>query len=203
MENEKELFKLNDRILFRKCSLFNSEKTRYGDCTNFDEKERNYENYYYCNQYGIHFHCAKHSEIEFETIYSYNGIELFCKKCGESIPLDGTIKSLAEECLRLLNMEIFKDAKLVRLDDWYVKEVKDKTNLESDYFVKSEVKTDKDGDTIVVIYVGYKGSNNKIQYFIKPEKAQLTNDHKDLDPAKILSKIELTLRDRKITHDYN
>ena len=32
-----------------------------------------------------------------------------------------------------------------------------------------------DGDTIIVIYVGHKDSAQKAQYFIKPEKKQLTN----------------------------
>ena len=37
----------------------------------------------------------------------------------------------------------------------------------------------------------------KVQYFIKPEKGQVTSDHKDLDPAKILSKIEVKFKGRK------
>lgn len=41
------------------------------------------------------------------------------------------------------------------------------------------------------------------EHVTKPEKAQLTCDHKDLDPAKILSKIEVTLKDRNITHKYD
>ena len=61
----------------------------------------------------------------------------------------------------------------------------------------------KDGDTIVVIYVGHKGNREKVQYFIKPEKGQMTNDHKDLDPGKVLSKVELTLKNKIITHKYD
>lgn len=32
---------------------------------------------------------------------------------------------------------------------------------------------------------------------------QLTNDHKDLDPATIISKIEVTLKDRKLKQEYD
>ena len=66
-----------------------------------------------------------------------------------------------------------------------------------------DIKTDKDNDTIIVLYIGKKNSTEKIQFFIKPEKLQLSNDYKDLDPATILAKIEVTLRDRQIKQEYD
>ena len=89
------------------------------------------------------------------------------------------------------------------MDDWYVPEIKKKEKMESGYWMTTDVKTDKDGDTIIVLYVGHKDSKEKVQYFIKPEKGQVTSDHKDLDPAKILSKIEVKFKGRKITHEYD
>ena len=53
-----------------------------------------------------------------------------------------------------------------------------------------------------MVYVGHKDSNEKAQFFIKPEKGQLTSDHKDMDPAKVLSKIEVQFRGRKLTQEY-
>jgi len=103
----------------------------------------------------------------------------------------------------MLNIPEFKNAKLIRLDDWYVPEIKKKEKMESGYWMTTDVKTDKDGDTIIVLYVGHKDSKEKVQYFIKPEKGQVTSDHKDLDPAKILSKIEVKFKGRKITHEYD
>ena len=82
-------------------------------------------------------------------------------------------------------------------------EIKEKKKTESGYWIHTDVKTDIDVDTIIVLYVGYKDSKEKVQYFIKPEKGQLTSDHKDLDPAKILSKIEVRLKDRKIIQEYD
>ena len=38
--------------------------------------------------------------------------------------------------------------------------------------------------------------------FHKPEKGQLTSDHKDMDPAKVLSKIEVKFKGRKLTQEY-
>lgn len=91
----------------------------------------------------------------------------------------------------------------MRLDDYYIPEIKKKEEINSDYWMTTDVKKDKDGDTIIVLYIGNKNTKEKSQFFIKPEKSQLTSDHKDLDPATILSKIEVTLKDRKLTHEFN
>ena len=72
----------------------------------------------------------------------------------------------------MLNIPEFKNAKLIRLDDWYVPEIKKKEKMESGYWMTTDVKTDKDGDTIIVLYVGHKDSKEKVQYFIKPERGK-------------------------------
>lgn len=198
---KKVIYKLDDDISFRTCSLFETSGTDHGDCTNFHTKEVNWSDHYFCNQEGIHFHCAKHPEIELErTDYSDDEV-LTCPKCKNQISI-GSTHALISRCLRVLNREIFKNATYVRLDDWYVPELKEKTTPTPDYRLITNVKTDKDGDTIIVLYVTYVGSGDKVQYFIKPEKGQLTTDHKDLDPAKIISKIEVTLKDRKLIQTY-
>ena len=200
--DERIIYRLNDQISFRRCSLANGEKTTYGDCTNFGEGEHNWRKYYCCNQDGIHLHCTKHPEIEFEIDNYYGTVKLKCPKCDEEIELD-SFEETKKECLRMLNIPKFKDAALIRLDDWYFHEVKKREKTESGYWITTDVKTDRDGDTMVVVYVGYEGEKDKAQFFIKPEKHQLTSDHKDLDPAKIISKIEVTLRDRKLTHEFD
>lgn len=191
---EKTLYKLDDDILFRKCSLFEDCETDHGDCTNFHTSC----NHYYCYQEGLHFHCAKHHEFELEF---QDNETLICPKCKKEIFIESK-HALISRCLRALNRDIFKDAKLIRLDDWYIPELKEKTKPTPDYRLITNVKTDKDGDTIVVLYVSYVGTGDKVQYFIKPEKGQLTSDHKDMDPAKIISKIEVTLKGRKFTQEY-
>lgn len=127
---------------------------------------------------------------------------MYCPHCGEEIEI-GDLRKLEMDCLKLLNMVIFKDATLIRLDDWYVPEIKEKIKTDSEYWITTNVKKDKDGDTFVVLYVGHKGEREKAQYFIKPEKQQLTSDHKDMDPSKVISKIEVVLKDRTLTHKYD
>lgn len=200
--NEKIIYRLNDEISFRKCSLFHGRSMAHGDCTDFGDSEDNWKTYYSCNQNGIHLHCAKHPEIEFDIERSYGTTILRCPKCNKEIAVDNFSQTI-NQCLRMLNIEELKGAKLVRLDDWYVPEVKKKEKIASEYWIETDVKTDKDGDTIIIVYVGHVGTKDKTQFFIKPEKCQLTSDHKDLDPAKILSKIEITLRDRTLSQKYD
>ncbi len=199
--DEKKIYRINDDISFRQCTLFHENSRIHGDCTNFDEIEENWKKYYSCNQNGIHFHCTKHPEIEFDIDRS-GGAPIFkCPKCNKEIEIV-SLGQLINQSLRMLNIEEFKGAKLIRLDDWYVPEVKKKDKIASEYWITTEVKTDKDGDTIIILYIGHEGSKDKTQLFIKPEKCQLTSDHKDLDPAKILSKIEITLKDRTLSQKY-
>ena len=120
MDEENKIYRLDDDISFRKCSLFDGKSTLHGDCTNFSDREENWRQYYYCNQDGIHLHCSIHPEIEFDII--------------------------------------------------------------NEDFTR--------------------GVTEKAQFFIKPEKLQLASDHKDMDPAKVLSKIEVTLKDRKLIQNY-
>ena len=174
----------------------------YGDCTNSHTVEANWKTYYCCNQDGIHYHCTKHPEIELECISTdYSNTIYRCPRCGEDIEIDNP-RELKSKCLRMLNIPEFKGAKLIRLDDWYVSEIKEKKKAESGYWIHTNVKTDKDGDTIIVVYVGHKDDNEKTQFFIKPEKGQVSFDHKDLDPSKILAKIEVQFRGRKITQEF-
>lgn len=198
---EKKLYKYSDEILFRTCDLFSCDKSHFGDCSNNKYVGKNGFDMYTCLQSGVHYHCAIHPEIELEVDNDKISDSLYCPKCKKSIDVKDYNK-LRNKCLSIKNREIFKDATLIRLDDWYVPEVKIKDKPTSDYDVITNVKTDKDGDTVVVIYVTHKGTDGKAQLFIKPEKLQLTHDFKDLDPAKVLSKIELTLKDRTITQEY-
>lgn len=164
---------------------------------------------------NVDFYCPKH-RLKLvnlgKNISALQGYKLICTMCKRDsnytytahstrYPLD----SLKNEALALFEQNLYKDAKLIRLDDYYTPEIKkfDALPNSTNYSIKADVKTDKDGDTIVILYVGYKGKKEKAQFFIKPEKLQLSNDHKDLDPAKILAKIELTLKDRNITQNYS
>jgi hypothetical protein len=204
MNEQKMIYVYNDDISFRQCSLAeDNTNLKYGDCTNFTEKQENWKSHYYCNQYGIHLQCTKHPTIELNVENrSYGNTYLKCPKCNKNIEIEN-FDGLLKNCLKKLNYFKLKDYNLIRIDDWYYPEIKEKVKTESDYWITVDIKKDKDQDTIIVIYVGKKGVNEKVQFFVKPEKLQLSNDYKDLDPATILSKIEVTLKDRTIIQKYD
>lgn len=172
--NEKVIYRLNDEISFRKCTLFNQASTEHGNCTNFAERQENWKTYYSCNYNGIHLHCTKHPAIEFDIKNRHGSATLRCPKCNKEIKIDDYNQTI-NQCLKMLNIEEFKTAKLVRLDDWYVPEVHKKEKTASEYWIETDVKTDKDGDTIIIVYVGHVGTKDKTQFFIKPEKLQLAS----------------------------
>src|SRR5690606_25079669 len=161
------------------------------------------------NGVSVHFLCPEHPTIKLVNEYAYDkskvGYKLVCSRCqvnSDYTPVKSreSLKLLEEKALALHDQDIYKDAKLIRLDDYYIPEIKrfDAIPKSTNYSIKADVKTDKDGDTIIVLYVGHKGDEKRAQIFIKPEKLQLSHDHKDLDPGKVLAKIELTLKDRCI-----
>ena len=137
MRDENEMYRLDDNISFRKCTLFeNYNELDVGDCTNYILVNCMDEPFYKCGQYGIHLHCTKHLGIELKLVDTGYTKYLTCKKCNNKIRIDDTSK-LIQECKKLLNIEKFKDAKLIRLDDYYVPELSKKIDLDkksSDYW---------------------------------------------------------------------
>ena len=116
-DQNNKIYRYNDTFSFRKCSLSEDVKSqKTGDCTSFKDIHENYKDYYVCSQHGIHLHCTKHPEIELleiERRYSFSVLK--CPKCDIELEVDkdGMIK----ECLKLLNIPKFKNAKFVRLDE--------------------------------------------------------------------------------------
>lgn len=169
------------------------------------------------NQNGkriVKFVCPKHKCLLIKNRYQYVGrfrtaLEYpLCERDSgyKAYTIDYDVGILEEKALALLDQRELSKAKLIRLDDFYVSELKKKESLkgkDSDYFIETEIKTDVVGDTIVVLYVGKKGDKGKTQFFVKPEKLQLSHDFKDQDPSKVLAKIELTLPDRTISQEYD
>ena len=54
----------------------------------------------------------------------------------------------------------------------------------------------------IVLYVSHKDSSEKAPFCIKPEKGQLTSDHKDMDPAKVIPMIEVTFKGCRMIQEY-
>lgn len=191
----REIYQYNNELLFR-------VKERID--LSFDETVENRT---------VSFICPKHKvDLIEEPFRRTCGFKLSCPLCEQEstyAPIkfyDTDFSILERKALALLDKSNLKNAKLIRLNDVYTREITKfdvNQGKKSDYFIKSDIKTDINGETIVILYIGYKGKKDKTQFFIKPEKVQLSHDFNDLDPARILAKIELTLKDRTITQNYD
>lgn len=195
--SSKELYQYNDRLLFR---------VKHNGNISFDET---------IEDRTVSFVCPEHRIDLVEEKFllpGTRGFRLSCPLCEQEegykpIRFDGIDFGILEKkALALLDKSDLENAKLIRLNDVYTKEITKfdaDPEKNSDYSIKADIKTDVNGDTIVILYIGYKGKKDKTQLFIKPEKLQLSHDFKDLDPAKILAKVELTLKDRTIEQKYD
>ena len=104
------IYRLDENISFRKCSLYDSRRVNRGDCTNFGEREINFSNYYECRQHGIHLHCTTHPAIELEEVKRDTfSVTLKCPRCNKPIKVD-SVQSVINSCLKLLNIELFNMA---------------------------------------------------------------------------------------------
>ena len=76
-----KLYKLNDDLLFRLCTLYEGPMKTKGDCTAYWTSGDDDHRMYNCEQEGIHFHCAKHPHIELVKKKELSKEVLYCPKC--------------------------------------------------------------------------------------------------------------------------
>lgn len=196
-DNKTKLYEYNDKLLFTIKDVF----------SDWEDTNDNREVVFVCPQHRVPM---VEEDYTFKNFFGFRLSCPLCERDSNYVPMkweEQKYAVLQKKALALLDKSELENAKLIRLDDVYTREITKfdslKGAVDSDYFIKADVKTDVNGDTIVVIYLGYKGNKDKAQLFIKPEKLQLSHDFKDMDPAAILAKVELTLRDRTITQNYD
>lgn len=208
--SEKRIYKLSDDICFRFCE--------FSEC-NIQEKHWSghdpldcLDNPEHCRHAGdMHFHCPIHLEMELITQptdnYHNNYICPICSNDPKCKPISSLnevseyeIEIIKQKAQSFLNSKNFKNAKLIRLDDYYVPEIskKDLMKKKSKYWASCDVKTTKSGEPLLILYVGNREDKSKAQFFIEPESKKLSHDHKDSDPLSIISRIEVKFKEGSI-----
>ena len=207
--SDKIIYKLNDDLLFRKCTFEDctSKSDHWGEhikkCSGLIMNNCFHEG-------DIHFHCSLHREVELSIQDKQNGprsIKLTCAICSlrEDYQPPSSLQRLSpqyistfkQQAKALLASNIFKNAKLIRLDDYYTPEIsgKARTEEESDYWLSYDVKENKNGQPVLVLYLGNRKDGSKCQFFIEPETAKLSHDQKDTNPLSLLARIEVQFKD--------
>ena len=203
--SKKQIYQLSDGICFRICE--------FDDCTDKDSHWSGHElrcALAQCNHEGtVHFHCCIHRDVELASqfnsvIYTYT-----CVTCDDDpdrefspvLELDyRQLDTTKQKAKSLLNSSKFKNAKFIRLDEYYAPEIseKDLTEKGSKYWVSYDLKSTETGETLMILYIGHKADGTKAQFFIKPESKKLSHDHADKDPLSIISRIEVKFKDGSI-----
>lgn len=211
--NEKKIYSLNNDTLFRICT--------FGDCT--DKINHWAEHIKKCSgavmwdcfhEGDIHFHCPLHREMELSLhgggLRGPFDNKLICGICSQkpdyetpvsrrklTIQAINTLKQMARS---LVQSQSFKNAKLIRIDDYCTPEVSQKipTKDDSQYWVSYDVKKTKTGKTILILYIGDRDKKSKAQFFIEPETGKLSHDHKDDVPLEIIARVEVEFKNGEI-----
>jgi hypothetical protein len=203
------IYKLNDFLNFRVCSFNNCtfKNVHWAEhikkCSVFDPLGCFHEG-------DVHLHCVVHREIELTVSDEMKGpksLSLICSICSLREDYSPTkelrhistqdITTYKNQSRSLLASEQFKNAKLIRLDDYYTPEisVKAKTTESSKYWMSYDVKENKQGQPILVLYLGNRITGSKKQFFIEPETKKLSHDQSHGDPLEIVSRIEVQFKD--------
>ena len=209
--SDKRLYKLNDDIVFRICDI--------DDCTSTDKhwgehiKKCNPMMNLGCMHKGeVHLHCHDHRELElsfFDSGRGPKGYSLNCVVCSANPENTNTnlrhlslsrISEFSQQAKALEKSELFKNAKLIRVDDYYVPELSAKSlaTKTSKYWVSYDVKERQDGRALLVLYLGDREDKSKVQFFIEPETQKLSHDHSDTEPISVISRIEVEFKNGKI-----
>jgi hypothetical protein len=173
-------------------------------------------------RYSVHFLCSKHQSLEMSHTqqpdmsngFRYNTC-FVCARCDEDSRDHWywglSYDQVVETALSLYNSPLLKDARLVRIDDVYTPEarvtmekqdgtLKTRVGLPEGYKIVLDIKKDKDDDTMLMLQIMRDGMSKGAQFFIKPEKGQLTSDHNNPDPKDFISEIVVRFKDRELRH---
>ena len=124
-----------------------------------------------------------------------NATELSCAEGPPKLPIPRKLSAERQYVLDRIDAKVFKNAKVLNLDDEALPIAKAKASSPNDkYFITAQLMESKRG-LQAVIYAGEKGKPNKTQLFIDPETKKMSFDHKDLSPSDVFLKVQATFND--------
>ncbi len=125
-----------------------------------------------------------------------DAVELKCAEGPHNLSLPRKYGEEQRYVLDRLDAKRFRSMKTLNLDDEAIPIAKTKAELpESKYFVTAQLMESKRGLQLV-IYAGEKGSSDgKAQLFVEPEVRRVSFDQRDLHPADVFTKVEVTFKD--------
>ena len=210
------IYKLtNPNVCFRICETIKSDKPDW--CTNYN-KDGNFGQQFSCAQDNVHFYCSKHNNVELvkkdaEEINFTDDTTWWCIKCEQCDKSYKGIHFCTKDAIRVAKIvaeseRLKNEAQVVTIDEQCseLKIKKLKTNTPSYTTAWGKIETDIVGNPQINLYVACSDDKGKkVHYFIEPEVERIRHElsETDIDPSTVISKIEITLKGRKIRHEYD
>lgn len=153
-----------------------------------------------CRQHNFELDAGDLEPNGIWTEGGWSGLEDYCSqlRCLEGphvIELPAPLSEVRTYIRKKLKSKQYSEARLIDLDGLLVP-VSKKDNIvtdDSEYFIRSQVKSGKRGDQLVV-YASKKGQKDKTQIFIDPEHQRMSFDQNDLNPTDVFVRLEATFK---------
>jgi len=127
---------------------------------------------------------------------NYDSLEPFgsCEDCGNTYNWGAYPSTIADYLRRKLRSVAYKEAEVISIDGIQTPQLKTRVKLEDEndrYWVEARLNESKKGRQLV-LYVGEKGTDQKVQIFANTDQEKLSFDHKDRKPEEIFTEITAT-----------
>lgn len=162
-----------------------------------------------CSQNGVHWRCSIHPESELVK----NKKGYYCNICkSEHLRSKTTYEefNFDEDEYRQIAKSIetgrfFSDLDICEVNKVFVTEKRKREKIDDDFDIDVSIKKDEHNKQVIQILIFDKRKTNgeHVQYVISPDGDKIEYDSTNLDPAKIVNKIKIWIRDnRTIKCDY-
>ena len=133
----------------------------------------------------------------------YDNDKGMCRNCGKTYSLEEPYEEIRAQAHTKLDAFLTSKKQIVSLDlPPGATEEKFKYN---DYFIVGKI-GQKNGRKMAVIYIGeqldQQSSKDKIQLFLDIEEGQIRFDRNNMNPVKLLSKMQIEFKDRTIITEF-
>jgi hypothetical protein len=125
----------------------------------------------------------------------YSSHRLQCAECDSFYTLPRLIIEERKYILNKLDSKLFKQMKVLNLDDEAVPIAESKASSKDGNFFVTAILTESKVGQRLVVYAGEKGRKEKTQVFVEPDIKRLAFDQNDIHPSEVFVKLEATFRD--------
>lgn len=141
-------------------------------------------------------------EITYKYSYYSDGFEYYiyqCPKCSHKYTLDRYVNEMSEDLSKVLRSHQFENSEVINIDGELIKIGESHKEEDEDYWVRVKLSRNKKDQLQLMVLIGEKGEEEKVQLFIEPATERLSYDQKNMHPSELLSRVVATFKESKTT----